>query len=585
MSKKTKNSLNYAATYKDVDLPEHVFIQTNGQCNRSCSFCRFGMENVSKEPNMAKEVFFKVVEDLASVDYSGRVSLFEMNEPLTDIRLPYLINYVSLKVSNCWQLIVTNGDYLTVQKSIELFESGLDYLFVSSYSEAHYKHTRGIVRRLSKKYRAKLITIPQYQYDFATDNRAGNLVNFEKLSEPLNEACGRVNNILYIKPGGEVVSCFGDYFNEQVMGNIINDGVWGSWYGDSFGNLRQKLNCGNRRDLTLCSKCNVGKGESFHTYDTVKAMSTEAEILGVVLVGGSTSTKAFLPHWTNNTFIRHIISISGIANSWSESSGLSVHNNYSLAIKDPDVDCVFIANQSSLHFNYARDALLANKHVLVDKPMAISLKEIDVLIEIATEKDLLLGGVFQWRFCDVVKQVKKYVDSGVLGSLLFINCKMHWFRDEDYYVRGRGTYDVDGGGILMKQAIHFIDLITYLGGKCLDVSGFIDKSTTEKNAVMCFQFVEGMGTLNATTLSSGDNKGIIEVVGTKYSLSFSMGSEIISWPDHLTCPTAVSQDKLLKRQVNNFLESIGDSKKLEVTAADCRHSLSIIETIYQNHGI
>ena len=77
MSKKTKLFFDYAAIYKDVDLPEHVFIQTNGQCNRSCSFCRFGMVNVPKEPNMTKEVFFKVVEELASVDYSGRVSLFE----------------------------------------------------------------------------------------------------------------------------------------------------------------------------------------------------------------------------------------------------------------------------------------------------------------------------------------------------------------------------------------------------------------------------------------------------------------------------------------------------------------------------
>jgi len=172
---------------------------------------------------MSDELFRSIVEELAAINYEGRVSLFETNEPLTDVRLPFMIRHVRARVPRCWQLLVTNGDYLTAPLASELLDAGLDYLFISSYNEVHYRHMRSIVRRFPAHRRARMIVVPQYRHSFATDNRSGHLPHIEVLSTPLVEPCGRVNEVLYVKPGGQVVSCFGDYFNEQKKARVTRE--------------------------------------------------------------------------------------------------------------------------------------------------------------------------------------------------------------------------------------------------------------------------------------------------------------------------------------------------------------------------
>ena len=129
----------YRLAYNKTPLFDHILIQTNNRCTKKCSFCWYGMKGVDiPDDEMPQWLFYKIIDDLAGINYSGRVSLFEMNEPLTDPRIFEWVRYVNKKIPKSWQMLVTNGDLLTEDKAIKFFESGVDYLNISSYSDNDY---------------------------------------------------------------------------------------------------------------------------------------------------------------------------------------------------------------------------------------------------------------------------------------------------------------------------------------------------------------------------------------------------------------------------------------------------------------
>lgn len=150
-------------------------------------------------------------------------------------------------------------------------------------------------------------------------------------------------------------------------------------------------------------------------------------------------------------------------------------NSYKRLLSDPNLDAVVIATESGKHFRIAMDALEAGKHVLVEKPMALSTEHLSLMINKAREKSLKLAICHQNRFNPPVQEVRRRIESGDFGKILYGTIQIRWSRNENYYKQApwRGTWEMDGGA-LMNQSIHGIDLLQWmLGGDVEEVYGII----------------------------------------------------------------------------------------------------------------
>ena len=140
------------------------------------------------------------------------------------------------------------------------------------------------------------------------------------------------------------------------------------------------------------------------------------------------------------------------------------------------IDFVTIATESGNHYKNTIDFLSAGKHVLVEKPMALSTDHMDEMISIAREKNLKLGVCFQNRFNPPVQELRKAIEAGKFGRIFSVTARILWNRNVDYYqqAKWRGTWEMDGG-TLMNQCSHNIDLLQWvLGGEATELVAITD---------------------------------------------------------------------------------------------------------------
>ena len=118
-------------------------------------------------------------------------------------------------------------------------------------------------------------------------------------------------------------------------------------------------------------------------------------------------------------------------------------------------------------------AARAGKHVIVEKPLEITLRRCDQIIEACRKAGVVLSTIFPSRFHDSSQELKRAVDGGRFGRLTLGDAYVKWYRSQAYYDSGawRGTWELDGGGALMNQAIHSVDLLTWLMGPVVEVAG------------------------------------------------------------------------------------------------------------------
>jgi predicted dehydrogenase len=170
------------------------------------------------------------------------------------------------------------------------------------------------------------------------------------------------------------------------------------------------------------------------------------------------------------------------------------------------MDVVLIGSPSGVHAEQGIAAAKRGLHVLVEKPIDIDLDRADQLIEACEIAGVKLGVFFQDRVAPDLQKLKNVLDSGVLGSPILMSASVRWYRPPEYYEKSqwRGTRALDGGGALMNQGIHTVDLLLWL---CGDVSSVWSRAITalhhievEDTLVASFQFASGaIGTLEVTT--------------------------------------------------------------------------------------
>src|SRR2546423_8011932 len=148
--------------------------------------------------------------------------------------------------------------------------------------------------------------------------------------------------------------------------------------------------------------------------------------------------------------------------------------SYDELLARPDVDVISICTPSVARVELVEAAARAGKHVICEKPLEVTLERADRIIRACDAAGVQLGVIFPSRFMPASLAARAAVDAGRLGRLTLLNARVPWHRTDAYYAAGswRGTWALDGGGALMNQSIHWIDLLVWLGGDVATGCGF-----------------------------------------------------------------------------------------------------------------
>ncbi len=191
-------------------------------------------------------------------------------------------------------------------------------------------------------------------------------------------------------------------------------------------------------------------------------------------------------------------------------------------LADPQIEIVTIATPSGAHLEDAVAAARAGKHVIVEKPLEITLKRCDRIIRACEQHGVQLATIFPSRFHESSQRLKRAIDDRRFGRLTLGDAYVKWFRTQQYYDSGawRGTWQLDGGGALMNQAIHSVDLLRWLMGPVEEIQARAatlahKRIDVEDTVVATLRFANGaLGTIEATTTAYPGYLKRIEISGS-----------------------------------------------------------------------
>ena len=277
----------------------------------------------------------------------------------------------------------------------------------------------------------------------------------------------------------------------------------------------------------------------------------------------------------------------------------------------PEVDAVSICTPSGAHLEPAIAAARAGKHVVVEKPLEVTVERVDAVIEACRKASVTLGAIFPRRFNDSSRVVKDAIDRGRFGKIALGDVYIKWYRTQEYYDRGgwRGTWKLDGGGALMNQGIHGIDLLQWLLGGIAEVSAFTatlahERIEVEDTAVAAVRFRSGaLGAIEGTTASYPGTKIRIEIGGDRGSAVLEDES-ILAWtfakeePGDAEIrarfgpraglpgggagdPRAIDSEGH-RRQLEDFVRALRGGGAPACTGEDARAAVAIITGIYRS---
>jgi UDP-N-acetyl-2-amino-2-deoxyglucuronate dehydrogenase len=213
------------------------------------------------------------------------------------------------------------------------------------------------------------------------------------------------------------------------------------------------------------------------------------------------------------------------AERFAAANGCTAYDQLDAMLADERVSIVTIATPSGAHMEPALAAARAGKHVIVEKPLEITLKRCDRIIRECEANGVQLATIFPSRFHEASLRLKRAIEAGRFGTLSLGDAIVKWYRSQEYYDSGawRGTWALDGGGALMNQAIHSVDLLTWLMGPVVEIQAVTamlshTRIEVEDTAVATLRFANGaVGVLEATTSAFPGYLKRIEIHGSEGS--------------------------------------------------------------------
>lgn len=273
-------------------------------------------------------------------------------------------------------------------------------------------------------------------------------------------------------------------------------------------------------------------------------------------------------------------------------------------VNHPDVHVVCVCTPSGVHLEPALAAIEADRHVVIEKPVEITTERVDRIVDAAEAKGVLLASIFQGRFGAGATTVKAALEAGRLGRLVIASASVKWHRSDAYYTGWKGVLTLDGGGAVMNQAIHAIDLLQWFVGMpteviALKANRVHTRIESEDTACALFRFDYGaMGTFEATTATWPGWSRRIELCGENGAIALEE-DRITRWDfkdalpgdeeirkggdDALGSgagdPKGISLEGHL-RQFGNVVAAIRNDEPLAIDGREGRKAVSFVEAIY-----
>ena len=286
-----------------------------------------------------------------------------------------------------------------------------------------------------------------------------------------------------------------------------------------------------------------------------------------------------------------------------ERYGAAGYEDLDRFLDHPGMDIVAIGSPSGLHAEQGIAAAKRGLHVLSEKPLDITTKRADDLIEACAAAGVKLGVFFQDRLRPALAELKRLIDDGDVGKPVMISGRVRWYRPPEYYAgsKWRGTWGLDGGGALMNQAIHTVDLVQWLFGPVKRVSSAlatrIHDIEVEDTAAAVLEFTSGaIGTIEATTSVYPGYPRRIEVTGSEGTIvvegdtiarrdlkgagSAGATPAAPAPPLENVASPVVSDASAHQRVFEDFIAAIREDRPPATDGREARRSVELVETIY-----
>lgn len=297
------------------------------------------------------------------------------------------------------------------------------------------------------------------------------------------------------------------------------------------------------------------------------------------------------------------------AQAFAEKNSITAYDNLEAMLANPEIHVISICTASGAHMEPAVAAARAGKHVIIEKPLDVTLERCDAIIDACRENNVKLATIFPSRFHGPSVAIKQAIEGGRFGKLSLGDAYVKWFRTQEYYDSGawRGTWALDGGGALMNQAIHSVDLLCWLMGDVESISANCsllghERIEVEDVAVATLKFKNGaLGTIEASTAVYPGYLKRIEIHGTKGSAVMEE-EDIKSWDFAET----TDEDEAIKArlagktetgggaadpkaighhghrmQFEDLLAAIKENREPAINGPEGRRSVEVILAIYQ----
>lgn len=276
-------------------------------------------------------------------------------------------------------------------------------------------------------------------------------------------------------------------------------------------------------------------------------------------------------------------------------------------IESDEIDAVCIATPTGSHAEIAVAAANAGKHVLTEKPMATTLDDADRMIAAAARNKVTLGVIFMYRFMDSARLLREAVTDGHLGRPLLAECFGRFWRDQAYYDSGpwRGTWAGEGGGALMTQTSHTLDLLLWVLGDVEEVSAYwtvtpLHEIETEDLVVAILRFRNGaVATLTSSSavkapgprsIAISGERGLIELVGddigrwTIPALEERARGFQSSGADRgdTALKAGFTDSELHRRQIEDFVTATREGRRPAIDGLEGRKTLEVIRAVYRS---
>ena len=332
--------------------------------------------------------------------------------------------------------------------------------------------------------------------------------------------------------------------------------------------------------------------------------------VGLIGLGMIADTHVLAISSSSNCFLKGAYdNVPGKAEAFVAKHGGVAYDSLEAMLSDPEISIISITTPSGFHLEPALEAARHGKHLLIEKPIEVTYERARQIIDAARENGVLVSGVFQSRFQEAARIMKDAIDKGRFGRIVLADAYIKWYRSQEYYDSGawRGTWKIDGGGALMNQGIHAIDLLQWFMGKAESVSACTatlahERIEVEDTGAAVVRFANGaIGVIEGTTGAYPGSPKRIEIRGTDGSAVLEEDSitewnfrdsneedaEILRRFASASSAGGSSDPKAIsfighQREYEDFAEAIMTGRRPFITGEDAAESVRLIESIYQS---